>query len=383
VGQGNSADELNFNPVQETFIQTDGMVNRIINGDMRISQRYAGTAYTVNTAAVTYGLDRWGTFGQAASEPGVYTVKQETTSPPPGFSHYMQCKTTTADAAVIDAARYFIIQRIETDNVSDLSLGTANASSFTLSFYVRSSLTGQFGGAFLASGARSYPFTFTITDANTWELKSITVVGDTANAGGERLSSGNDIGLQVAFDLGCGLDYTGTANAWVSASNWGADSDTKLISVLNATLDLTAVQLVKGTTAPTYLPRAYETEFRMCQRYYYRFATGNQLFLGYRNSTTLCDFTIIFPNPMRSAGTLETSSPTYANTTPVDNEIAVYDVVVGYATTAGNVTLSIYAAQSAGTMFRFSSTQNFAGSAGEICQLHMGGSCMLAVGCEL
>jgi hypothetical protein len=151
-----------------------GMKNRIINGAMQIDQRNAGASLT-NTALPIYSLDRWAINGAQASK---FTAQQNAASvtPPVGFTNYLG--TTSSSAYSVLTGDYFLVQQlIEGLNVSDLAWGTANAQTVTLSFWVRSSLTGTFGGSIRNSaGNRSYPFTYTISSANTWEKETITMV---------------------------------------------------------------------------------------------------------------------------------------------------------------------------------------------------------------
>ena len=161
-GQFNSASSMGFK-------------NRLINGGMVLDQRNAGASFTPTDQ--TYSLDRWKCRVSQASK---YTVQQNAGSvtPPAGFRNYLG--VTSSSAYSITSSDYFTVQQIiEGFNVADLSWGTASASPITISFWVRSSLTGTFGGALMNSAeVRSYPFTYTISSANTWEQKSVTIAGD-------------------------------------------------------------------------------------------------------------------------------------------------------------------------------------------------------------
>jgi len=205
---GNTATINSMTPTADSL---QGFRNRIINGDMRIDQRNAGAAVTINSAAVTYSVDRWAGYGQGSA--GVFTLQQSTTVPT-GFINSLKVTVTTADASIAASDFYTLQQRIEGFNVADLGWGTANAKTVTLSFWVRSSLTGTFSGALVgAAFARSYPFTYSISAANTWEQKTVTVAGDTSGS----WVTNNGTGLVVYFDLGSGSDYEGTVNAWNGA----------------------------------------------------------------------------------------------------------------------------------------------------------------------
>ena len=162
-------------------------------------------------------------------------------------------------------------QPIEGFNTADLSWGTANAQTITISFWVRSSVTGTFGGYLMNdSGDRSYPFTFTINSANTFEQKSVTVAGDTTGT----WATGSGGGINLGFQIGAGSSRTGTAGAWAGAAYYGATGATNLIAINSATFYITGVQLEKGSTATSFDYRPYGTELALCQRYYEEFGRG-------------------------------------------------------------------------------------------------------------
>jgi hypothetical protein len=239
--------------------------NRIINGAMVLDQRNAGASIsTSTTGAQTYSsLDRWGYIVSQASK---FTMQQNAgaVTPPAGFTNYLGCTSTAATS--IGSGDYFQInQIIEGYNIADLNWGTANAKPITISFWVRSSLTGTFGGS-LRNGAidRSYPFTYTISAASTWTQISITVAGDTS---GTWLTT-NNWGLQVIFSLGMGSTYSGTAGSWASANYASATGATNVVSTNGATFYITGVQLEAGSTASPFEYRQYTTELQLCQRYY-------------------------------------------------------------------------------------------------------------------
>lgn len=232
--------------------------NRIINGDMRIDQRNAGAAVTVNTALnVVFSSDRWQARGKASA--GVFTLQQSSVAPP-GFSNSIVATVTTA-ATPTGSDVYFIQQRIEGFNIADLAQGSATASSFTLSFWVRSSVTGTHGGSVGNNVDRSLPFSFTINAANTWEYKTITISGCPDGT----WNTTNGVGLIVHFSMGTTLK--GTANAWGNY-NYAPTGSVDLISTNGATLYITGVQLEAGAVATPFERRPYGTELALCQRYY-------------------------------------------------------------------------------------------------------------------
>ena len=162
----------------DTQAQYTGFKNRLINSAMVIDQRNAGASVTINTSTDAYTLDRFSCIGQTTD--GVYTVARSSVAPA-GFINSLLATVTTADSSIGASQFYDISQFIEGFNVADFGWGTASAATATLSFWVRSSVTGVFGGSFRnGSFNRSYPFTYTVSAANTWEYKTITVAGDTS-----------------------------------------------------------------------------------------------------------------------------------------------------------------------------------------------------------
>jgi hypothetical protein len=236
--------------------------NRIINGDMRIDQRNAGAAVTINAQTNTFVVDRFKGIGQPSD--GVYTLQQSTTAPT-GFVNSVIATVTTADASIGATQFYMFRHPIEGTNIADLGWGTASAKTVTLSFQVRSSLTGTFGGVITNSAQnRSYPFTYSISSANTWEAKSITIAGDTS---GTWLTT-TGIGLEVIWGLGVGSTYSGTAGSWAGTTYYSATDATNVIGTNGATWYITGVQLEVGSVATPFERRPFGTELALCQRYF-------------------------------------------------------------------------------------------------------------------
>ncbi len=240
-----------------------GMVNRVINGDMRIDQRNAGAGGT----ASAYTVDRWAYFGTQASK-GTWQQNAGAITPPSGFKNYLGF--TSSSAYPVSSTDLFeLYQFIEGYNLADLEWGTSSAKTATLSFWVRSSLTGTFGGAVSNSGnTRNYPFTYTINIADTWEQKTITVVGDTT---GTWLST-NTIGCGLILGLGAGSTFSETGNAWNGTT--GAlipTGATSVVGTSGATFYVTGVQLEKGSTATSFEYVDYSRQLQMCQRYFVKY----------------------------------------------------------------------------------------------------------------
>jgi hypothetical protein len=239
-----------------------GFRNRIINGDMRIDQRNAGASVTPSSGT-TYLVDR---FNLTASQSSKFACQQNAGSvtPPAGFKNYLGFTSQSAFSSA--SGDYFLTEQvIEGFNVSDLGWGTANAQAVTLSFWVRSSLTGTHSGSIRnADFTRSYPFSFTVSSANTWEQKTVTIAGDTS---GTWLTN-NSYGVRLDFDLGTGTTYRGTANAWAAGSYVGVTGSVSVVGTNGATFYITGVQLEAGSVASPFERRDYGRELMMCQRYF-------------------------------------------------------------------------------------------------------------------
>jgi hypothetical protein len=256
---------------------TPAFRNRIINGAMVIDQRNAGASVT-NTTGTLFPVDRFSIVGSQASK---FTAQQSTTAP---TGHINSLLCTSSSAYTVGASEDFTIrQSVEGLNITDLGWGTANAQTVTLSFWVRSSLTGTFGGSISNSASdRFYPFSFTINSANTFEQKSITIAGDTS---GTWLTT-NGIGLRIIWSLGAGATVSGTAGAWTASYFRSVTGAVSVVGTNGATFYITGVQLEKGSTATSFDYRSYGTELALCQRYYEKHssATGNN-FTGFAMTT--------------------------------------------------------------------------------------------------
>ena len=248
------------NGTGEHVTSVTGFKNRIINGNMAIDQRNAGASVTPTNLA--YTLDRW---FAGLTQSSKFTVQQNAgaVTPPAGFSKYLGATSSSA-YSVLTGDTFYIAQSIEGFNCADLAWGTASASSVTLSFWVRSSLTGTFGGSITNRTARSYPFSYTISAANTWEQKTVTIAGDTSGT----WATDNTASVSVYFGLGSGATYSGTSGAWAGSVLVQPTGATSVVGTNGATFYITGVQLEKGSTATSFDYRPYGTELALCQRYY-------------------------------------------------------------------------------------------------------------------
>ena len=285
-----------------------GARNKIINGAMQINQRNEGTSVNNPAATALYTLDRWWVYGTAATK---FSVQRNAGSvtPPAGFAYYMGI-TSSAATTPSSTDIYAFSQKVEGYNFADAAFGTASAKSITLSFWVRSSLTGTFGGSLLNSDAnRVYVFSYSISAANTWEYKTITVAGDTT---GTWLTN-NGIGITIYWDLGSGTAQKSAAGSWGPNVYYAPTGSTNIIGTNGATFYITGVQLELGSVATPFENRQYTTELQLCQRYYAKTYNTTQPPANASangNLVTVCNnggsgfINWVFPVEMRAAPTV-------------------------------------------------------------------------------
>jgi hypothetical protein len=308
-----------------------GFKNRIINSAMVIDQRNAGASVTITAASATqYVLDRWYLRAESAAGSKV-SVRQmngvdstasnyESGSTPAGFSNSQ--KITSLSAYTLGASEHFAaVQAVEGFNAADLGWGTASAQTITVSFWVKSSLTGTFGGFVLNNAAnRCFVFSYTINASNTWEQKTITITGDTT---GTWLTN-NGVGMYLNLSVAAGSSVTGAAGSWSSTFNRSVTGQVSLVGTNGATFYITGVQLEKGSTATSFDYRPYGTEFALCQRYYQRYS-GAIVLYGYWDASNQANFGFIFPVTPRVAPTGITTSTVsgfYINNSGIGNPTA-------------------------------------------------------------
>ena len=277
-----------------------GMRNRLINGGMAFDQRNAGASATQGTSNA-YCLDRWLTVGSQASK---FTVQQNTVDAPVANGFATCAKITSSSAYTVGASEiFFFIQKIEGFNQTDIGWGTSGAQPVTLSFLVRSSLTGTFGGC-LINGPETYtfPFSYTINNANTWETKTITIPAQTAGAWS---NNSNGVGIQLVFSMGCGSSLQAAGNTWTTGSKYAPTGATNVVGTNAATWYITGVQLEKGSNATPFEFRQYGAELALCQRYYqgYTYSNGSRICMGFARSSAIVDGLFQFP-VMRAAPTV-------------------------------------------------------------------------------
>jgi hypothetical protein len=306
---GTSGLVFNDASTQATAATGFGFKNRIINGAMMIDQRNAGTLVSSANGFIT---DRW---SMAKYDPtgGAYSG-QQVTDAPSGFTNSLKVTVTTSVTQSTD--QYWqLFQKIEGFNTADLGFGTSSASQVTVSFWVKSSVTGTYSVSLFNEGVgstnRAYVTTYTINAANTWEYKTVTITGDGASGAGY-WGTTNGSGLGVYFDLGCGTNQQATANTWTTSNARRVSGTVRLMATGSATWQVTGVQLEKGSTATSFDYRPYGTELALCQRYFYMVADGasKALGLGTMYTATSLQGAIFFPVTMRATPTLSATSGT-------------------------------------------------------------------------
>jgi hypothetical protein len=286
-----------------------GFRNRIINGDMRIDQRNAGASVdTVTSGISVYSIDRWAYIVSTTSK---FTLQQSSDAPP----DFTNSLLITSSSAYSSSAGDFlnIRQMVEGFNFEDLNWGAANAKNVTLSFWVKSSLTGYFSGSLQNSAFnRSYIFSYNISSANTWEFKTVTIPGDTSGTWLKR----NLTGCRINFNIGSGSNFLGTDNSWSSSNLRGATGSVSITEINGATWQITGVQLEVGTVATPFERRPFGTELALCQRYFQKSYRPNAVpgsvvgtNAGLQNSfatagTGIIGSTTVFPVVMRTEPTL-------------------------------------------------------------------------------
>ena len=316
---GNVAISNSFSISGQFVTPYSGMMkNRIINGDMRIDQRFAGAANTGVTGTNQYVTDRWLCRTMIA---GRTRFQQNNTNGPgqsatqiaTGFSNYFGANVVSSNTSYSAGDQYYILQCIEGSNIQDLNWGSSVASPATLSFWVYSSIAGTHAGCFTNANAnRSYPFTYTINTANTWQYQTITVPGDTTGS----WFSNNGIGMYVIYNLGTGTTHrSSSGNSWQSSFYMSVTNAVNVQDSANGSFYLTGVQLEKGSQATAFDFRHFTTELQLCQRYYQKTyeigtipgsVTSTSYFVGttiMESSTTSWGAVHRFPVEMRATPT--------------------------------------------------------------------------------
>ena len=289
-----------------------GNRNLIINGGMQVAQR--GTSKTLVNGQVNFCTDRWNLY-YAGFDNFAGTLTQESDGPD-GFANSLKITTTTAESAIASDEYAYIAQLVEAQNLQQLAYGTSAAKQLTLSFYVKSSITGTFAcGIFKPDNtAQIHNLTYTIDAANTWERKTLTFAANTLSGGA--IDNNNGIGFYVSWHIAAGSSYKGGG----STSGWSAYAQAKwadglgtdaVMTTTNATFFLTGCQLEVGDTATDFEHRSIGQELALCQRYYYLLQEAGLANDVNETGITCCSYganaffgTVYFPVTMRATPTM-------------------------------------------------------------------------------
>ena len=292
--------------------EATGRRNLIINGAMQHFQR--ATAATAAGSGYTT-VDR---FRGDTSTDGAFTTEKSTDNPF-GTGSSLKAQVTTADTSLAASQYARIIQRIEAQNLQHLLYGTSSAKTLTLSFWVKSNKTGIYSIVLVKSDSTAYHFTheYTISSANTWEKKVITITPTagstsfiTASAGA--IANDNGIGFELSFGLGQGSNFAiGTSNTW--SSNGNTFASTNQVNWMDNTSNnfyLTQVQLEVGSLTD-FEHRSFGEELALCQRYFFQESTDPDEVGGkYGVANGTANVTVVHPMPvpMRAAPSVSLTS---------------------------------------------------------------------------
>jgi len=295
-----------------------GRKNKIINGAMLIDQRHGGAS---NTNSNGYHTDRFRT--QVSAMDQLVQTYQQVSDGPPGFPKSLKITTTSPETEISASSEYVsLYQKIEGQNLQDFAYGTSSAKSVTVSFYVKSSIIGTFGYTVYRNEStdRAINKTYTINNANTWERKTITLEGDTAQA------IGNDItdNWWNCWHLASSPGYmSAETSVWANytGSNWaGYHEQNGVVTTNGATWQITGVQIEIGKNATEFEHRSYGEELALCQRYCVVYGGTDESHLGTANAYTSTNINLSLALPT----TLRTGNPSISKVTSGGNWLQAY-----------------------------------------------------------
>ena len=251
----------------------------IVNGDMAVAQRNTGTVAQADDSNEGYAtVDRFRlTFANSAG--GTITTSRDTTTTT-GFGQSMKLNVTSADTSVGSTHIVDLRQVIEAQVIRNSGWDYTSSSSYlTLSFQIRSSKTGTYCVYFQTNDGTTYMYTaeYTISSADTWEQKVISVPGNS------NLQFDNDsgIGLRVAWVLAVGSGRSGSAGAWTSGNAFGTSNQVNFLDSTDNVAYITGVQLEVGqftsSTLPAFQHESFGDNLRRCLRYCYQITSDSSV----------------------------------------------------------------------------------------------------------
>ena len=278
--------------------------NLLYNSDFAVAQR--GTSFSGLGATALYTLDGLVFNVVVGTETGRCTLSQDSTVPA-GTGHRQSVKidVTTADSSIAAGHGYYLEVRTEAQEVSHLQYGSATAKSLCISFWVRSTTTGDYQFMLEApDGSRAYSTTYNIASADTWEQKKIVIAGDS----GGTINNDSGQGLIYRFSLTLGSNFQGgTEDAWAATANnmYAASSTLNLFSSTSNDWYIAGLHVEEGDEITDFPFEDFSTTVAKCQRYFYRIERtaadgigdfGN----GFCASTTQAYCLVPFPVTMRA-----------------------------------------------------------------------------------
>jgi len=326
--------------------------NFIINGNMSVAQR--ATSATASGDGSYNTIDRFQTWD---GNDGAFTSEQSTDAPE-GFSNSMKFACTSADTSLAAGTYAVFAQLIEAQNLQSLNYGSSDAKPITLSFWVKSSKTGTYCIALEKQDSTLYRYVkeYTISSANTWEYKTVTIFPDSnIKAGGGAIANDNGIGFRLFWSMGHGSTYSGaTDGTWHTGNQFATNNQVNWMDSTSNNFFITGVQLEVGEKATEFEHEPFSESLKKCQRYYFRMLgadiDGGKYSTHYRKRSGsgyfYTDTAVIgkfnFPVPMRAAPTALEQNGTdsdydfvYRNTTstPSGSVIQFNDATQYYCTT--------------------------------------------------
>ena len=236
--------------------------NKIINGEMNVSQRHGVVPITIDSSTPTYSVDRWYGFANRGSVgSGSFTLAQINGD---GMNFSLKAKILSTETTMETTDSYGIAQKIEGYNIRELKWGTVDALPLCLSFWVKSTDPGVYGGSLTnGSGTRSFTFDYQTTSTN-WEHKAVLIPGDVTGAWNVE----EGIGAILYFSLGEAVAGLGLVAEWSSGNRKGCITQKQLILTQGAELSFTQVQLEIGSVNTPFETRPYNVEVSACKRYF-------------------------------------------------------------------------------------------------------------------
>ena len=317
--------------------QAQGNKNLIINGAMTVDQRHSGSSFTVVNGNGVTGViaDRF----RVNEASGAEFTAQRVSDAPVGFEYSSKITVSTADASLGSTEFHRVIQPIEGKDISNLNWGTSNAKTLTLSFYVKSSVTGQYYiSVFNNAADRTLLKGYTIDSADTWEKKTITIVGDQS---GTWLTT-NAAGIYLMWSLGTGSTYqSSTLDAYQAGFYMAKSDQVNIAASVSSTWQLTGVQLEVGDVGTAFEHEDFATTLAKCQRFFENVEWNGYVLFGNSYSTTQWLLQqIIWKVEKRVAPTLTyptigTSANTVGITENTANYVTQGSVIRAFITTTG------------------------------------------------